>query len=63
MQSSAHTEWRAHLEGARRIIQLRGGLKKIIRDNPFFKPILIYVIMLVSYLNFMFILTTNMSKG
>ncbi|KAK8079649.1 hypothetical protein PG997_007467 [Apiospora hydei] len=45
MQSSAHTEWRAHLEGARRIIQLRGGLKKIIRDNPYFKPILIYFIM------------------
>ncbi|KAK7957175.1 uncharacterized protein PG986_006397 [Apiospora aurea] len=45
MQSSAHTEWRAHLEGARRIIQLRGGLKKIIRYNPYFKPILIYFIM------------------
>ncbi|KAK8051008.1 fungal-specific transcription factor domain-containing protein [Apiospora rasikravindrae] len=45
MQSSAHTEWRAHLEGARRIIQLRGGLKKIIRDNPYFKPILIYFVM------------------
>ncbi|KAK7928265.1 hypothetical protein PG985_005263 [Apiospora marii] len=45
MQSSAHTEWRAHLEGARRIIQLRGGLKKIIKDNPYFKPILIYFIM------------------
>ncbi|KAK8091201.1 hypothetical protein PG994_000706 [Apiospora phragmitis] len=45
MQSFTHTEWRAHLEGARRIIQLRGGLKKIIRDNPYFKPILTYFIM------------------
>ncbi|KAK8128622.1 hypothetical protein PG984_009730 [Apiospora sp. TS-2023a] len=45
MQSSAHTEWRTHLEGARRIIQLRGGLKNIIRDNPYFKPVLIYFIM------------------
>ncbi|KAK8868473.1 fungal-specific transcription factor domain-containing protein [Apiospora arundinis] len=45
MQSSAHTEWRTHLEGARRIIQLRGGLKKIIRNNPYFKPILMYFIM------------------
>ncbi|KAK8059313.1 hypothetical protein PG996_009243, partial [Apiospora saccharicola] len=45
MQSSAHPEWRAHLEGARRIIQLRGGLKIIIEDNPYFKPVLFYFIM------------------
>ncbi|KAK8106466.1 Zn(2)-C6 fungal-type DNA-binding domain protein [Apiospora kogelbergensis] len=45
MQSSVHTEWRAHLEGARHIIHLRGGLKKIIENNQYFKPILIYFIM------------------
>jgi hypothetical protein len=42
IQASAYTEWRAHLEGARRIIQLRGGLKKIISVNPYFKPVLTF---------------------
>ncbi|KAK8041088.1 hypothetical protein PG994_014095 [Apiospora phragmitis] len=40
MQQSAYTDWRAHLDGARRIIQLRGGLKAIITANPYFKPLL-----------------------
>ncbi|RYP43448.1 hypothetical protein DL770_011663 [Monosporascus sp. CRB-9-2] len=40
MQQSAYTDWRAHLEGARRIIQLRGGIKEIITKNPYFKPLM-----------------------
>ncbi|KAK8067232.1 hypothetical protein PG997_013979 [Apiospora hydei] len=40
MQQSAYTDWRAHLDGARRIIQMRGGLKAIITANPYFKPLL-----------------------
>jgi hypothetical protein len=44
MQQSAYTDWRVHLEGARRIIQLRGGLKQIVRQNPFFKPLLAFFI-------------------
>ncbi|KAK8031958.1 hypothetical protein PG990_001692 [Apiospora arundinis] len=40
MQQSAYTDWRPHLDGARRIIQLRGGLKAIITANPYFKPLL-----------------------
>ncbi len=40
MQQSAYTDWRAHLEGARRIIQLRGGLNEIIKKNPYFKPLM-----------------------
>ncbi|KAI0132800.1 fungal-specific transcription factor domain-containing protein [Xylariales sp. AK1849] len=46
IQSSAYTEWRAHLEGARRIIQLRGGLKKIITGNPYFKPVLTFFMLI-----------------
>lgn len=44
MQQSAYTDWRVHLEGARRIIQLRGGLKEIVKENPFFKPLLAFFI-------------------
>ncbi|KAK7911062.1 hypothetical protein PG985_013543 [Apiospora marii] len=40
MQQSAYTDWRAHLDGARKIIQMRGGLKAIITANPYFKPLL-----------------------
>ncbi|KAK8017720.1 hypothetical protein PG993_014046 [Apiospora rasikravindrae] len=40
MQQSAYTDWRPHLDGARRIIQMRGGLKAIITANPYFKPLL-----------------------
>ncbi|KAI1854013.1 hypothetical protein JX266_001154 [Neoarthrinium moseri] len=46
IQSSAYTEWRAHLEGARRIISLRGGLKKIITVNPYFKPVLTFFMLI-----------------
>ncbi|KAI1775129.1 fungal-specific transcription factor domain-containing protein [Hypoxylon cercidicola] len=42
MAQSAYTDWRAHLEGARRIIQLRGGLKKMISQNPFLKPLVVF---------------------
>ncbi|KAH8198004.1 hypothetical protein TruAng_007829 [Truncatella angustata] len=35
-----------HLEGARRIIQLRGGLKKIITVNPYFKPVLTFFMLI-----------------
>ncbi|KAI1379478.1 fungal-specific transcription factor domain-containing protein [Hypoxylon crocopeplum] len=40
MQQSAYTDWRAHLEGARKIIQLRGGLKEILSESPYLKPFL-----------------------
>ncbi|ORY71058.1 fungal-specific transcription factor domain-containing protein [Pseudomassariella vexata] len=40
MQQSAYTDWRVHLEGARKIIKLRGGLKGILSRNPYFKPLL-----------------------
>ncbi|KAF3026731.1 hypothetical protein E8E14_014772 [Neopestalotiopsis sp. 37M] len=46
IQASAYTEWRAHLEGARRIIQMRGGLKKIISVNPYFKPVLTFFMLI-----------------
>ncbi|KAH8681047.1 fungal-specific transcription factor domain-containing protein [Xylariales sp. PMI_506] len=46
IQSSAYAEWRSHLEGARRIIQMRGGLKKIITDNPYFKPVLTFFMLI-----------------
>ncbi|KAK9425551.1 putative Fungal-specific transcription factor domain-containing protein [Seiridium unicorne] len=46
IQASAYTEWRAHLEGARRIIQLRGGLKKVITGNPYFKPVLTFFMLI-----------------
>ncbi|XXG98304.1 hypothetical protein Hte_004627 [Hypoxylon texense] len=42
MAQSAYTDWRVHLEGARRIIQLRGGLKKMISQNPFLKPLVAF---------------------
>ncbi|KAH8194619.1 hypothetical protein TruAng_011212 [Truncatella angustata] len=44
MQQSAYGDWRAHLEGARRIIQLRGGLKEVIGQNPFFKPLMAFFV-------------------
>ncbi|KAI2602241.1 fungal-specific transcription factor domain-containing protein [Hypoxylon sp. NC1633] len=40
MQQSAYTDWRIHLEGARRIIQLRGGLKEVLTKSPHLKPLL-----------------------
>ncbi|KAI0158557.1 fungal-specific transcription factor domain-containing protein [Pestalotiopsis sp. NC0098] len=46
IQASAYTEWRAHLEGARRIIQMRGGLKKIVSVNPYFKPVLTFFMLI-----------------
>ncbi|ETS82902.1 hypothetical protein PFICI_04778 [Pestalotiopsis fici W106-1] len=46
IQASAYTEWRAHLEGARRIIQMRGSLKKIISVNPYFKPVLTFFMLI-----------------
>lgn len=46
IQASAYTEWRAHLEGARRIIQMRGGLKQIISVNPYFKPVLTFFMLI-----------------
>lgn len=44
MQQSAYGDWRAHLEGARRIIQIRGGLKEIISTNAYFKPLLAFFV-------------------
>ncbi|KAK9419381.1 putative Fungal-specific transcription factor domain-containing protein [Seiridium unicorne] len=44
MQQSAYEDWRAHLEGARRIVQIRGGLKEIIRTNTYIKPLLAFFI-------------------
>jgi hypothetical protein len=44
MQQSAYTDWRAHLEGARRIIQLRGGLQQIVKKNQFFKPLMAFFV-------------------
>ncbi|KAH8662524.1 fungal-specific transcription factor domain-containing protein [Xylariales sp. PMI_506] len=46
MQQSAYSDWRVHLEGARRIIQLRGGLKKIVEQNKYFKPLLAFFIII-----------------
>lgn len=44
MQMSAYSEWRPHLEGARRIIQMRGGLRAIIRENVHLKPLLAFFV-------------------
>ncbi|ETS74089.1 hypothetical protein PFICI_13955 [Pestalotiopsis fici W106-1] len=44
MQQSAYGDWRAHLEGARRIIQMRGGLKEVISKNAYFKPLLAFFV-------------------
>lgn len=46
IQASPYGEWRSHIEGARRIIQMRGGLKRIIQSNPYFKPVLTYFILI-----------------
>ncbi|KAI1760079.1 fungal-specific transcription factor domain-containing protein [Hypoxylon sp. FL1150] len=42
MAQSAYTDWRVHLEGARRIIQMRGGIGKVITQNPFLKPLVAF---------------------
>jgi hypothetical protein len=44
MQQSAYGDWRAHLEGARRIIQMRGGLEEIVSKNAYFKPLVAFFI-------------------
>ncbi|KAI0125416.1 fungal-specific transcription factor domain-containing protein [Xylariales sp. AK1849] len=46
MQQSAYMDWRAHLEGARKIIKLRGGLKEIIRKNVYFKPLMAFFVVI-----------------
>ncbi|PGH20809.1 hypothetical protein AJ80_03436 [Polytolypa hystricis UAMH7299] len=43
-QQSAVGAWWAHFEGARKIIELRGGLAAVCRQNPIFKPTLAYFI-------------------
>ncbi|KAH7031387.1 fungal-specific transcription factor domain-containing protein [Microdochium trichocladiopsis] len=49
IQQSALGDWRAHLEGARTIIKMRGGLKQIAAENHYFRPLLvIYVVIDVS---------------
>ncbi|KAI8628222.1 fungal-specific transcription factor domain-containing protein [Xylariaceae sp. FL1651] len=41
MQQSPYTEWRVHLEGLRKIIQMRGGMKMTLNKSPSFKPYLV----------------------
>ncbi|KXJ86174.1 fungal-specific transcription factor domain-domain-containing protein [Microdochium bolleyi] len=45
IQQSTYSDWRLHLEGAREIIKLRGGLKQIASENHYFRPLfVIYVV-------------------
>ncbi|KAK2791935.1 hypothetical protein FQN52_004377 [Onygenales sp. PD_12] len=44
-QQSAYGEWWAHFEGARKIIELKGGIKAIYDQSPFLKSCLTYYIL------------------